>query len=93
MKMYQAVQKLLMWDTQTDRQTGDIIRLLAFLGSRVKMSTIFSKTSIYTLYVCSVQIVKYFWVYDGNSLFETVFQFLQASCVIQKVTTKRSLAE
>jgi hypothetical protein len=34
MKIYQSVQKLLMG---TDRQTGDLISLLAFLESRLKM--------------------------------------------------------
>jgi hypothetical protein len=36
MKIYQAVQKLKVWVTQTDRQTGDLISLLYFLGSRLK---------------------------------------------------------
>jgi hypothetical protein len=35
MKIHQAVQKLLMGDTQTE-QTGDLIRLLSFLESRLK---------------------------------------------------------
>jgi hypothetical protein len=38
MKIYQAVQKLLMGDAQTERQTGDLISLLSFLGSRLKMN-------------------------------------------------------
>jgi hypothetical protein len=36
MKIYLAVQKLLLGDTQTDRQTGDLISLLSFLESRLK---------------------------------------------------------
>jgi hypothetical protein len=42
MKIYQAVQKLLVGDTQTDTdththtQTGDLISLLSFLKSRLK---------------------------------------------------------
>jgi hypothetical protein len=40
MKIFQAVQKLLVGDTQTDtetdRQTGDFIGLLPFLESRLK---------------------------------------------------------
>jgi hypothetical protein len=44
MKIYQAVQKLLVGDTdrhthidrQTDRQTGDLINLLSFLESMLK---------------------------------------------------------
>jgi hypothetical protein len=43
MKIYQAVQKLLVGDrqtgrqthTHTDRQTGDLIRLLSFLEIRI----------------------------------------------------------
>jgi hypothetical protein len=35
MKIYQAVQKLLVGDTQTDRETGDLISLLSFLESRL----------------------------------------------------------
>jgi hypothetical protein len=31
MKIYQAAQKLLVGDTQTDRQTNDLISLLSFL--------------------------------------------------------------
>jgi hypothetical protein len=46
MKMYQAVQKLLVGDTQTDGQThththtkpGDLISLLSFLESRIRKS-------------------------------------------------------
>jgi hypothetical protein len=37
MKIYQAVQKLLVGDLQTERQTGDLISLLSFLESRLKM--------------------------------------------------------
>jgi hypothetical protein len=37
MKIYQAVQKLLVGGTQTDRQTGDLIILLSFLESRLKI--------------------------------------------------------
>jgi hypothetical protein len=39
MKIYGAVQNLLMGDTQThtDKQTGDLIRLLSFLESGLKM--------------------------------------------------------
>jgi hypothetical protein len=36
MKIYQAVQRLLGGDIQTDRQTGDLISLLSFLESRLK---------------------------------------------------------
>jgi hypothetical protein len=42
MKIYKAVQKLLVGDTytqagrQTDRQTGDLISVLSFLESRLK---------------------------------------------------------
>jgi hypothetical protein len=36
MKIYQAVQKLLMGDTQTGRQPGGLISLLSFLESRLK---------------------------------------------------------
>jgi hypothetical protein len=36
MKIYQAVQKFLVEDTQTDRQTDDLIRL-SFLEIRVKV--------------------------------------------------------
>jgi hypothetical protein len=40
MEIYRAVQNLLMWDTQrdtqTDRQTGDLISLLSFLESMLK---------------------------------------------------------
>jgi hypothetical protein len=36
-KIYQAVQK----DTQTDRQTGDLISLLSFLESRLKIANAF----------------------------------------------------
>jgi hypothetical protein len=32
MKIYQAVQKILVGDTQTDKQTGDMISLLSFFG-------------------------------------------------------------
>jgi hypothetical protein len=35
-KIYQAVPKLLMADTQTDRETGDLISLILFLESRLK---------------------------------------------------------
>jgi len=35
MKIYQAVQKLLVWDRQRDRLTGDTIRLLSFLENRI----------------------------------------------------------
>jgi hypothetical protein len=37
MKIYQVDQKLLVGDTQTDTQTGDLISLLTFLGSRLKI--------------------------------------------------------
>jgi hypothetical protein len=41
MKIYQSVQKLLGGDTQMhrhiDRQTGDVISLLSFLESRLKI--------------------------------------------------------
>jgi hypothetical protein len=37
MKNYQAFQKLLMGDTQSDRQTGDLISLLSFMESRLKI--------------------------------------------------------
>jgi hypothetical protein len=36
MKIYQAVQKLLLGGTQTDRETGDLISLLSFLESMLK---------------------------------------------------------
>jgi hypothetical protein len=36
MKIQQSVQKLLVGDTQTDRQTGDMISLTSFLESRLK---------------------------------------------------------
>jgi hypothetical protein len=36
MEIYQAVQKLFVRDTQTDRQTGDFISLTSFLESRLK---------------------------------------------------------
>jgi hypothetical protein len=36
MKIYQAVKKLLMGDTQTDRLTGGLVSLLSFLESRPK---------------------------------------------------------
>jgi hypothetical protein len=35
-KIYEAFQKLLVGDTQTDRQTGDFVSLLSFLESRLK---------------------------------------------------------
>jgi hypothetical protein len=38
MKIYQAVQKFFVGDTQTDRQTGDLIRLLLFLERRLKIN-------------------------------------------------------
>jgi hypothetical protein len=40
MKIYQAVQKLLVEDTQTDMQTGDLIHLLSVLESGLKMAEI-----------------------------------------------------
>jgi hypothetical protein len=44
MKLYQAVQKLLVGDIQTDthadRRTGDLISLLSFLKSKLKMNTV-----------------------------------------------------
>jgi hypothetical protein len=40
MKMYQAVQKLLVWDTQTDRQTFNLISLLSFLESRLSRTRV-----------------------------------------------------
>jgi hypothetical protein len=39
-KIYQAFQKLLVGDTQTDRQTGDLINLLSFLESRLKTENV-----------------------------------------------------
>jgi hypothetical protein len=36
MKIYNVVQKLLVGDTQTDKETGDFISLLSFLESRLK---------------------------------------------------------
>jgi hypothetical protein len=36
MKFYQAVQKLLVGDTEIDRQTGDLLSLNLFLESRLK---------------------------------------------------------
>jgi hypothetical protein len=38
MKMYQSVQKLLLRDTQADRQIGDLISLLSFLESKLKVT-------------------------------------------------------
>jgi hypothetical protein len=38
MKIYQAVQKLLVGDIQADGQTGDFISLLSFFESRLKMT-------------------------------------------------------
>jgi hypothetical protein len=48
MKIYQAVQKLLVGDT--DRQTGDLISLLSFLESRLKieLETNFRATKNYS---------------------------------------------
>jgi hypothetical protein len=37
MKTCHAVQRLLVGDTETDRQTGDMISLLSFLEIRLKM--------------------------------------------------------
>jgi hypothetical protein len=37
MKINQAVQKLLVGDRQTDIQTGDLISLVSFLESRLKL--------------------------------------------------------
>jgi hypothetical protein len=45
-KIYQAVQKVLAGDTQTDRQTGDLISLLSFLERRltnIQLNTIVLK--------------------------------------------------
>jgi hypothetical protein len=39
MKLYNAVQKLSVGDTQTDRQTGDLISLLSFFESTLKVLT------------------------------------------------------
>jgi hypothetical protein len=36
MKIYQAVQKFLVRDIKTDRQTGDLISLLSFFENRLK---------------------------------------------------------
>jgi hypothetical protein len=36
-KIYQAFQKLLVWDAQTDRRNGDLISLLSFLENRLKI--------------------------------------------------------
>jgi hypothetical protein len=36
MKIYQAVQKLLVGDTYTHKRTGDLISLLSFLEYRLK---------------------------------------------------------
>jgi hypothetical protein len=41
MKIYQAVQKLLVGDIQTHTQTGDLISLLSFLESSLKYTLIF----------------------------------------------------
>jgi hypothetical protein len=38
-KIYQAVQKLLVEDTRTHRQTGDLVTLLPLLESRLESST------------------------------------------------------
>jgi hypothetical protein len=35
MKFYEAVRKLLVGHIQTDRETGDLISLLSFFGSRL----------------------------------------------------------
>jgi hypothetical protein len=37
MKLYQLAEKLLVGDTQTDRQTGDLICLHSFLENRLKI--------------------------------------------------------
>jgi hypothetical protein len=36
MKIYQSVERLLVGDTLTDRQTGDLINLLSCLESKLK---------------------------------------------------------
>jgi hypothetical protein len=46
MKIYQAVQKLLVEDAQTERQTGDFISLFSFLEGRVKVKNIIFATGI-----------------------------------------------
>jgi hypothetical protein len=46
MKIYQAVQKLLVEDAQTERHTGDFISLLSFLEGRVKVKNIIFATGI-----------------------------------------------
>jgi hypothetical protein len=47
MNIFQAVQNLLVGDTQTDRQIGDLISLLSFLGSRLTIRPQLTDT-IYT---------------------------------------------
>jgi hypothetical protein len=37
MKIYQAVQKLLVWDPKGDRQTGEMISLISILESGLKI--------------------------------------------------------
>jgi hypothetical protein len=53
----------------------------------LKMSTIFSKTSIHPSLCVSCDFSKWFWINGGNSLFIIAFQFFQAS----RVTRIKSL--
>jgi hypothetical protein len=48
----------------------------------LEMSPTFSKTNTHPLQRVSCNFAKYFWVTVDNSLFNIVFQFLQASLVI-----------
>jgi hypothetical protein len=57
MKIYQAVQKLLVGDTQTDRQTGDLINLLSFLESRLKMH---KQLSVMKLMIDTCKLYEFF---------------------------------
>lgn len=50
----------------------------------LEMSTTFSKTSVNLLYCVTCDRANCSWVISGNSLFDNVFHFLQASWVILK---------
>jgi len=58
MKIYKAVQKLLVGDTQTDRQsdrqTGDLISLLSFLESRLKIMSMCINLKHYRLGILNI---------------------------------------
>jgi hypothetical protein len=48
MKIYQSVQKLLAENTETDRQTGDLISPLSFLENRLNMYELLQKLLVGT---------------------------------------------